>query len=87
MENSSVASLFSLPQKYYHSGYGVSTASETNNSELMRLQETNEALSFDIKSVLDNKMKVESENFMLKKEIQRIRDQNNQLLLSNAPNR
>ena len=43
----------------------------------MRLQETNEALSFDIKSVLDNKMKVESENFMLKKEIQRIRDQNN----------
>jgi hypothetical protein len=47
---------------------------------MTRLQETNEALSFDIKSVLDNKMRVESENFMLKKEIQRIRDQNNTLL-------
>ena len=75
MDNSSVASLFSLPNYQFHSGYGVShNVSETNNSELMRLQETNEALSFDIKSVLDNKMKVETENFMLKKEIQRIRD-------------
>jgi hypothetical protein len=40
------------------------------------LQETNQALSFDIKGVLDNKMRVENENFMLKKEIKRVKDQN-----------
>ncbi len=82
MESHSVASLFSLTQNVnnYSAYGGPSTASETHPSELMRLQETNEALSFDIKGVLDNKMRVESENFMLKKEIQRIREQNAQLL-------
>ena len=45
-------------------------------SELFRLQETNEALSYDMKGVLDNKMRVESENFLLKMEIQRMREQN-----------
>jgi hypothetical protein len=40
-----------------------------DSPELQRLQETNEALSFDMKAIIDNKMRVEKENYMLKKEI------------------
>jgi len=50
------------------------THSESQSTELAKLQETNQALSFDIKGILDNKMRIENENFMLKKEIQRIKE-------------
>ena len=45
----------------------------------MRLQKTNETLAFDVKSIMDNKQRIENENFMLKREIQRIRDKNQEL--------
>ena len=57
-------------------GYSSYKGLQSQPSELVWLQETNQALSFDIKGVLDNKMRVENENFMLKKEIQRVKDQN-----------
>jgi len=42
--------------------------------DMQRLAQNNEALSFDVKKILDNKSRIEGENFLLKKEIQRIRD-------------
>jgi len=60
------SSIFQLSQ--LHSSYG-GTHTDSHPSELHRLQETNEALSYDVKGILDNKMRVENENFLLKKEI------------------
>ena len=47
-----------------------------DNYEMHKLQQTNEVLNHDVMHILDNKQRIESENFLLKKEIQRIRDQN-----------
>ena len=48
----------------------------SDNYEMTKLQQTNEVLNHDVMRILDNKQRIESENFLLKKEIQRIRDQN-----------
>ena len=46
----------------------------SDNYEMTKLQQTNEVLNHDVMRILDNKQRIESENFLLKKEIQRIRD-------------
>ncbi len=46
----------------------------SDNNEMTKLQQTNEVLNHDVMRILDNKQRIESENFLLKKEIQRIRD-------------
>ena len=46
----------------------------SDNYEMSKLQQTNEVLNHDVMRILDNKQRIESENFLLKKEIQRIRD-------------
>ena len=48
----------------------------SDNYEMVKLQQTNEVLNHDVMRILDNKTRIESENFLLKKEIQRIREQN-----------
>jgi hypothetical protein len=65
---------------YQSSSYGSGGGGDPL-SDLTKLQQTNEALSYDVRDILDNKQRIESENFLMKKEIQRVREQNQLLQL------
>ena len=46
------------------------------NQTIKKISESNRALTYDVKRILENKQRLENENFMLAKEIDRLRQVN-----------
>jgi len=54
----------------------MDSVSANESFDFLRMQETNAALTTDVKKILESKSRIEGENYLLRKEIERMKESN-----------